>query len=1120
MQPGKSNNVSRKYTICECPIILARELNNAKVRLALYQTGCYLDIQSRVLNWRFRATPWTKGSVLEVVGPTYDSVDECNTLIESVFPFYRFRKPYEEPVYTRNKVSTRECHARPVSEQNVHLNQLTSLDQELGGIAKSPIRAHTAAHLRKASALNEKNKSSCLKPLRPPSNTNVFDRSKIKPNQLAARNLSGERTLSLEHNKFGNHVDLPLLETAGDAATKDSNEHNTVGNGVTKWPTCGRRVLQTNCHHPSAPQTGDRTVLTCSGQHTIKPVYRNTKSNAIANHAPNRVSSRESSGKEMELSNGVSDLVHTARGDYLTRVAFGTTVPLKESGRHQAPVRSNKPLASNQKRDNESSSGGNMKPTFALPRTKTCWPQTKTAAVLSNNLIKSKTLANSVVPTGEKLGQPGLCLDQKDIQDMSGTQNVENPNSELFYACLAGTSATSDETVSTLPTTIMFPGHFRLSEIKADYTRPEQPDCSYGSLSMPENQNTIPPWLRMPDSTDKLSPIRSHSDRSQLSPVCSSSPKDTTEPIDSVNPTVQCKADVNHGGVPHRPLSAHSGQIQSESLLKTTELQHLPQSSCGDTSCPPNSFHNPVSCTIVPRTTTIEKVRTQYTAGISYTYGFPIENMHTMKAGQEHPCVQPVIQPLLEPVLKLNRIETNLESMEMRSQHCPKIVCNDAIIQYGLLPPTSDTKMQVTSRCCSGSSSGRPREHNVQQAASKKVVPAAESGKTNQRSRKTSTAMYNPMRKYSVQTTVTQKRLNYKTTTKVNQKSWVNSKECAATESRIVCNSTTVSASKRSRPKPGIETKKIQKSTAKKAGIQKNLAERGNKVSQQIPKKLLSFADSGGLKIPSSKRYPDKRDPNVCNSKIDQFTEHPAAISPNKITKQNIRITIPIDTVQTNFPPASDANVQRRFSEKNNVALMPSNLPRPRSTSARLFAQRALSSADTNDRSRRATEIQLEHIFSPSLNEYPGSCSVHETSSLKSLPASHLSTSSFPNLDCGTDSQVFLIDSSESVTSTTSELASNTLTATPRVLFPHEKRRNDFLDLNERATPEFKANELPVLCAHADWTTTDWTTDSLGLSCKIELSESSAVGQRPKRKTTKALWLIQRCIPWLLRFPK
>ncbi|KAA0190947.1 hypothetical protein FBUS_05463 [Fasciolopsis buskii] len=91
-----SNYVSKKFTVRECPVILAQLLNTSNVRFALLKTNCYLDIQSRVLNWRHRATPWTKGAIVEVAGPDYSSIDQCNEMIESVVPFYAIRRPYVE----------------------------------------------------------------------------------------------------------------------------------------------------------------------------------------------------------------------------------------------------------------------------------------------------------------------------------------------------------------------------------------------------------------------------------------------------------------------------------------------------------------------------------------------------------------------------------------------------------------------------------------------------------------------------------------------------------------------------------------------------------------------------------------------------------------------------------------------------------------------------------------------------------------------------------------------------------------------------------------------------------------------------------------------------------------
>ncbi|CAL8098957.1 unnamed protein product [Calicophoron daubneyi] len=95
MQPWNSvHYVSKKYSLRECPVVLAQLLNNAKVRFALLQTNCYLDVQSRVLNWRHRATPWTKGAIVEVAGPNYQAIDHCNRLIEAIQPFYSTRRPY------------------------------------------------------------------------------------------------------------------------------------------------------------------------------------------------------------------------------------------------------------------------------------------------------------------------------------------------------------------------------------------------------------------------------------------------------------------------------------------------------------------------------------------------------------------------------------------------------------------------------------------------------------------------------------------------------------------------------------------------------------------------------------------------------------------------------------------------------------------------------------------------------------------------------------------------------------------------------------------------------------------------------------------------------------------
>ncbi|VDP76018.1 unnamed protein product [Echinostoma caproni] len=88
--------VSKKFALRECPIVLAQLLNTTRVRFALLQTNCYLDVQTRVLNWRHRATPWTKGAIVEVAGPNYSSIDHCNALIDAIVPFYATRRPYVE----------------------------------------------------------------------------------------------------------------------------------------------------------------------------------------------------------------------------------------------------------------------------------------------------------------------------------------------------------------------------------------------------------------------------------------------------------------------------------------------------------------------------------------------------------------------------------------------------------------------------------------------------------------------------------------------------------------------------------------------------------------------------------------------------------------------------------------------------------------------------------------------------------------------------------------------------------------------------------------------------------------------------------------------------------------
>ncbi|CAH8494106.1 unnamed protein product [Dicrocoelium dendriticum] len=105
--------VSLRYALVEYPIILAQKLNNEIVHEILNETDCYLDIQSRVLNRRHRATQWTKGTVVEVIGRTVNDIERCNSLIAKAVPFYASRRLIHEmeqngigPRFHSSKTST------------------------------------------------------------------------------------------------------------------------------------------------------------------------------------------------------------------------------------------------------------------------------------------------------------------------------------------------------------------------------------------------------------------------------------------------------------------------------------------------------------------------------------------------------------------------------------------------------------------------------------------------------------------------------------------------------------------------------------------------------------------------------------------------------------------------------------------------------------------------------------------------------------------------------------------------------------------------------------------------------------------------------------------------------
>ncbi|TGZ68433.1 hypothetical protein CRM22_004264 [Opisthorchis felineus] len=92
---------TKKYSFQACPVVVARELNNTRIKEVLLNTGCELSVQARVLNPRYQATPWTKGTIVELTGRDEPSIDYCNQLIDVVSPFYTTRKTYDEALFSQ-----------------------------------------------------------------------------------------------------------------------------------------------------------------------------------------------------------------------------------------------------------------------------------------------------------------------------------------------------------------------------------------------------------------------------------------------------------------------------------------------------------------------------------------------------------------------------------------------------------------------------------------------------------------------------------------------------------------------------------------------------------------------------------------------------------------------------------------------------------------------------------------------------------------------------------------------------------------------------------------------------------------------------------------------------------
>ncbi|OON18158.1 hypothetical protein X801_05994 [Opisthorchis viverrini] len=92
---------TKKYSFQACPVVVARELNNTRIKEVLLNTGCELSVQARVLNPHYQATPWTKGTIVELTGRDEPSIDYCNQLIDVVSPFYTTRKIYHEALFSQ-----------------------------------------------------------------------------------------------------------------------------------------------------------------------------------------------------------------------------------------------------------------------------------------------------------------------------------------------------------------------------------------------------------------------------------------------------------------------------------------------------------------------------------------------------------------------------------------------------------------------------------------------------------------------------------------------------------------------------------------------------------------------------------------------------------------------------------------------------------------------------------------------------------------------------------------------------------------------------------------------------------------------------------------------------------
>ncbi|KAG5451729.1 hypothetical protein CSKR_102904 [Clonorchis sinensis] len=92
---------TKKYSFQACPVVVARELNNTRIKEVLLNTGCELSVQARVLNPLYQATPWTKGTIVELTGRDEPSIDYCNQLIDVVSPFYTTRKIYHEALFSQ-----------------------------------------------------------------------------------------------------------------------------------------------------------------------------------------------------------------------------------------------------------------------------------------------------------------------------------------------------------------------------------------------------------------------------------------------------------------------------------------------------------------------------------------------------------------------------------------------------------------------------------------------------------------------------------------------------------------------------------------------------------------------------------------------------------------------------------------------------------------------------------------------------------------------------------------------------------------------------------------------------------------------------------------------------------